>query len=100
MTPMANLEEGSADAEAEVDELLPVAVSEEAGPVDTLAAHTGEPIEDLPAALPPEATTTRIPFWRASLHPMKRAFSAPGDEHIAAPQLRDGRDARARGASA
>jgi ribonuclease E len=90
MTPMANLEEGSADVEAEVDELLPVAVSEEAGPVDTLTAHTGEPIEDLPAALPPGAITTPDSLLARTTPPDEAAFSTPGDEHVAAPRLRDG----------
>jgi ribonuclease E len=88
-TPTANLEGDSAGAEAGVDELLPVAVSEEVAPVDRLAAHTGEPIEDLPAALPPEAIGLRDSILAHSAPPDEAAFSVPGDEHIAAPQLRD-----------
>jgi ribonuclease E len=85
LTPTANVEEGS--AEAEVDEFSPVAISEE-GPVDRLAAHTGEPI-DLPAARPPEAVETPDSFLAQSASPDEAAFSIPDDEHIAAPQLRD-----------
>src|SRR5258708_5369067 len=86
MAPTANVEEGS--AEAEVDEFSPVAISEE-GPVDRLAAHTGEPIEDLPAARPPEAVEIPDSFLAHSASPDEAAFSIPDDEHIAAPQLRD-----------
>jgi ribonuclease E len=86
LTPKANVEEGS--AEAEVDEFSPVAISEE-GPVDRLAAHTGEPIEHLPAALP-EAIEAPDSLLAHSASPDEAAFSIPGDEHIAVPQLRDG----------
>jgi ribonuclease E len=88
MSPTANVEEGSVGAEADVDEFSPVAVSEDLSPVDMLAAHTGEPIEDLPAALPPEAIETPDFFLAHSASPDEAAFS-PDDEHIAAPQLRD-----------
>jgi ribonuclease E len=84
MAPTANVEEGS--AEAEVDEFSPVAISEES-PVDRLAAHTGGPIEDLPAALP-EAIEAPDSLLAHSASPDEAAFSIPGDEHIAVPQLR------------
>jgi ribonuclease E len=88
-TPTASVEEGSVGAEADVDAFSPVAVSEELSPVDRLAAHTGEPIEDLPAALPPEAGETPDSFLAYSASLDEAAFSIPDDEHIAAPQLRD-----------
>jgi ribonuclease E len=87
--PTANVEEGSVGAEADVDAFSPVAVSEELSPVDRLAAHTGEPIEDLPAALPPEAVETPDSFQAHSASLDEAAVSIPDDEHIAAPQLRD-----------
>jgi len=93
LTPTANVEEGS--AEAEIDEFLPVAISEE-GPVDSLAAHTGEPIEHLPAALP-EAIEGPDSLLAHSASPDEAAFSIPGDEHIAVPQLRDGPEREERG---
>jgi ribonuclease E len=88
-TPTTNVEEGSVGAEADVDAFSPVAVSEELSPVDRLAAHTGEPIEDLPAALPPEAVETPDSFQAHSASLDEAAVSIPDDEHIAAPQLRD-----------
>jgi ribonuclease E len=88
-TPAAHVKEGSVGAEADVDAFSPVAVSEELSPVDRLAAHTGEPIEDLPAALPPEAVETPDSFQAHSASLDEAAFSIPDDEHIAAPQLRD-----------
>ena len=87
--PTANLEEGSAGSEAEVDEFSPVATSEELNPAVTIGADI-EPVEDLaadPGAEAPEGPDLSLagsaPSDGAGFVPM------PGDEHIAAPQIRD-----------
>jgi ribonuclease E len=88
-TPTANLQEGSADTEAEVDESSRVAISEELNPVVTVAAKTGESVEDLAADLPLEAKEAPPPDPADSPPPDEALVQIPGDEHIAAAELRD-----------
>jgi ribonuclease E len=86
-TPSTNLKGESADAE--VYESSPVTVSQELNSIVTISAKTEEPIEDLPADLPPESTETppldpagTAAFNESALIPI------PGDEHIAAAEFR------------
>ena len=73
-TPTASLQGGSADTEAGVDESSPVAVSQELNSAITIVPGL-EPVEDLAADQPPEATETGLGcrpagHWavRAKLH--------------------------------
>ena len=86
-TPSTNLKGESADAE--VYESSPVTVSQELNSIVTISAKTEEPVEDLPADLPPESTETppldpagTAAFNESALIPI------PGDEHIAAAEFR------------
>jgi ribonuclease E len=86
-TPTTNLRGESADAE--VYESSPVTVSQELNSIVTISAKTEEPVEDLPADLPPESTETppldpagTAAFNESALIPI------PGDEHIAAAEFR------------
>jgi ribonuclease E len=86
-TPTTNLQGESADAD--VYESSPFTVSQELNSIVTISAETEEPVEDLPADLPPESTETppldqagTTAFDESALVPI------PGDEHIAAAEFR------------
>src|SRR6202044_3427335 len=88
-TPTTNLPRESADTEAGVYESSSVAVSRELNSIVTISAETGGPVEDLAADLPPESTETPpLDPAGAAVFDESALIPIPGDEHIAATELR------------
>ena len=89
-TPTANLQGESGDADAGVYEASPVATSEGLNPVVSISAETVGPVEDLAVGLPPETTETPAldPAGAAEVFKERASIPIPGDEHIAAAELR------------